>query len=116
MSLVWPTGCVKRTSVNQMEVILLPHVAMVVSKQHPYVLKRSQYCYRARGTQGAEEDETLVLLRGGVRLCYISRNDTPRRKRHTVHPETIQSRVFTSFGQPTRLIICANHGNNVICS
>ena len=23
---------------------------------------------------------------------------------------------FTSFGQPTRLITCANHGNNVICS
>ena len=23
---------------------------------------------------------------------------------------------FTSFGQPTRLITCANHGNTVICS
>ena len=23
---------------------------------------------------------------------------------------------FTSFGQPTRLITCANHGNNVTCS
>ena len=31
--------------------------------------------------------------------------------RHTVYPETIQGRIFTSFGQPTRLITCANNGN-----
>ena len=36
--------------------------------------------------------------------------------RHTVYPETLQSLNFTSFGQPTRLITCANHGNSVICS
>ena len=23
---------------------------------------------------------------------------------------------FTSFGQPTRLITCANHGNDVMCA
>ena len=31
-----------------MEVILLPHVTMVVSKQHQYVTERRN-CYRARG-------------------------------------------------------------------
>ena len=33
----------------------------------------------------------------------------------TVHAEE-EAEEFTSFGQPTRLITCANHGNNVICS
>ena len=27
-----------------------------------------------------------------------------------------KNKNFTTFGQPTRLITCANHGNNVICS
>ena len=27
-----------------------------------------------------------------------------------------EEKNFASFGQPTRLITCANHGNNVICS
>ena len=30
--------------------------------------------------------------------------------------DTLQTRKFTSFGQPTRLITCANHGNGVICA
>ena len=34
--------------------------------------------------------------------------------RHTVYPETIQRRAFTSFGQPTRLITCAIHRIDVI--
>ena len=31
-------------------------------------------------------------------------------------PQKKKKKNFTSFGQPTRLITCANHGNTVICS
>ena len=146
-----------------MEAILLPHAAMVVSKQHcvtetlPISIKyidrkcstlkdqvrpliphsatdagQAQACqrvcqcghsksgYRARGAQGAKEDETSFCGGQGwpqpkcVLVTVVI--NTPLGKRHFVYPETIQRGGFTSFSQPTRLITCANHGNNAPCA
>ena len=41
-----------------MEVILLPHVAMVVSKQHHYVTETLPILAPGQGTHGADDDET----------------------------------------------------------
>ena len=83
-------GCMNRKSV--VEVVLLHHVAMVVSKQHHYVTETLPILLPGQGTQGAEEDEISVLPK--CVLVTVAVTNTPRGKRHTVHPETIQTTCF----------------------
>ena len=58
------------------EAILLPHVAMVLSKQHHHVIEKLPVLLPGQATQGAEENETSGFCSGvataQMRFCYGS--------------------------------------------
>ena len=88
-------GCMNPKSV--MEVIPLPHVALVVSKQHHCVTETLPVLLPARGRGRRNIGFAQGWPQPKCVLVTVAVMNTPREKRHTVHPETIQRWSFTCF-------------------
>ena len=84
---------------------LRPTVAKLIHQCIIYCLYQSQH--RKVKICDNEKSDMLFALTCAQRLCIFS---------CWVRLQKKKKKNFTSFGQPTKLITCANHGNTVICS
>ena len=71
-------------------------------------------------------DATAIMMAAAMAVCRstlaVSKLESMRLVKKSCCAWTCKfnrlkkKKNFSSFGQPTRLITCANHGNTVICS
>ena len=67
---------------------------------------RDDVVWKRLCVEGNEQDWLVETQKAILQIRALICDTTKKKKKKN----------FTSFGQPTRLIACANHGNTVICS
>ena len=82
----------------------------------PFDIRYVLSMHQSKGAMQASEAKSLSEMPTEVQLQWGTLTLGCSERSFLVDRLGRRRRMFSSFGQPTRLITCANHANNVICS